>query len=98
MYLGIAASAHLTARQYGEAFEISNRSLRLNRQHASSLRVKAVAALKLGKLQDAADTAAELKQLVPDFSVSRYREYSANANSRVGQEIADAFQELGLPK
>ncbi|MEM9012100.1 MAG: adenylate/guanylate cyclase domain-containing protein [Pseudomonadota bacterium] len=98
LYESIAASAHLTAGDNAEALRLTERSLRRNRAHASSLRVKAVAEWRLGREETAQQTVDELMRLVPGFTVSGYRRRSPNADSAVGRDIAEILQNCGAPE
>jgi class 3 adenylate cyclase/tetratricopeptide (TPR) repeat protein len=96
-YDSLAASAHLAARQYTQALESTQRSLRANRKHTSTLRVMAVAQWQLGRHEEARKTAQELLTLEPGLTVSRWLERSPSAPYPVGQEIARILRQAGVP-
>ena len=97
LFESISASAHLTAGDDAAALALAERSLRRNRAHASSLRVKAVAEWRLGREAEARETVAELMRLAPGFTLSTYAARSPNAGSRVGAEIVDVLRRCGAP-
>lgn len=97
LYESIAASAHLTAGQDAEALLFAKRSLRRNRAHASSLRVKAVAEWRLGQEDAARSTVSELLRLVPGFTLSGYEARSPNTGSSIGRDIVRILRYCGVP-
>jgi class 3 adenylate cyclase/TolB-like protein len=97
LYESIAASAHLTAGHDAEALLFAKRSLRRNRAHASSLRVKSVAEWRLGHEEAARSTVSELLRLVPGFTLSGYEARSPNTGSRIGRDIVMILRYCGVP-
>ena len=93
----LAATAALSAGQYERALQLSERSLRLNRTHASTLRVMITALCKLGRLDEARGFAGQLLALEPGFSVTRYLERSPGAPYKLGRDVASALAEAGVP-
>lgn len=97
LFLSIAATAHLTAGNDLSALDLVNRSLRLNRLHASSLRVKAVALWRLGHESEARNAISELLDLDPQFSITKYLNHAPSADYHIGREIAKILSEAGAP-
>lgn len=93
----LAASACLAAEKYERALQLAQRSLRANRTHTSTLRVKAVAQMRLGRKAQARQTAAELMALEPNLTVRRWLERSPSADYPVGQAFARTLREAGVP-
>lgn len=96
-YDSLAASACITARQFDRALELANRSLRANRKHTSTLRVKAVAQWQLGLHDDARKTGLELLALEPTLTVGGWLERSPSAPYKIGKEFADVLRNVGVP-
>jgi class 3 adenylate cyclase/TolB-like protein len=97
-YDSLCATAALSARDYVSAIAFAERSFQVNRLHASTLRVLAIASAELGLMDDAHDAVAELRTLDPTLTVSAYRERSAARNYGTGQRWADALERAGLPR
>lgn len=93
----LAATAALSARQYEMAFTLAQRSFRLNRTHASTLRVMITALYHLGRIDEARRHATELLRLEPTFTVARYLELSPGAPYKLGQNVAAALTNAGIP-
>lgn len=93
----LAATAALSANNYARALQLAERSLRLNRTHASTLRVLITALCRLGRTEDARRHASQLLALEPGFSVSRYLERSPGAPYKLGRDVAAALSEAGVP-
>ena len=93
----LAASAALSAGQYQTALRLSERSFRLNRTHASTLRIMITALCNLGQIDQARLRATELIRLEPGFTVKRYLERSPGAPYKVGRTIAAALTDSGIP-
>ncbi|WP_436644281.1 adenylate/guanylate cyclase domain-containing protein [Microbaculum sp. FT89] len=96
-YLSLAASAAVAAENYERALELSKLSLRSNRAHTSTLRVKAVAEMRLGQVREAKQTVAELLSRQPDLTVHRWLETSPSASFKIGREFAETLKQAGLP-
>jgi class 3 adenylate cyclase/Tfp pilus assembly protein PilF len=97
-YHALAASACIAAENYPRALELANRSLRSNRAHTSTLRVKAVAEMRLGKAEDARKTAQELLRRQPQLTVSKWLRGAPSADFEVGREFAKTLLEAGIPE
>lgn len=97
-YDSLAATAALSAGQYGRAIELANRSLRANRTHTSTFRALAIAQWEAGLKDDARKTVAELMRLEPGLTVSRYRERHPTAGYETGKVWSAALLEAGVPQ
>ena len=97
LYDSLAASAHLTAGDNDTALAFAERSLRLNRLHTSTLRVKAVAQWRLGQEDAARESVVELLRLEPEFTITRYLNRVPSANYHIGRSVADALSKAGVP-
>jgi len=94
----LAATAALSAGQYQRAQSLAERSLRLNRTHASTLRVMVVALWHLERQDEARARAAEVLRLEPAFTVTKYLERSPSAPFPIGRFIASTLEQAGIPK
>ncbi len=97
-FLSLAASANIAAEDYERAIILAKASLRLNRTHTSTLRVKAVAQMRLGDEAAARATTQELLRLQPNLSVKAWLKNSPSANFVVGREFAETLREAGVPE
>jgi tetratricopeptide (TPR) repeat protein len=96
-YDSLCATAALSAREYERALELARRSLRANRTHASTLRVIAIAASELGRMVEARDSVAELRELDPSLTVSGYLARSPAKNFETSRIWAEALRRAELP-
>ncbi len=97
-FLALAASANIAAEDYERAVVLAKASLRMNRTHTSTLRVKAVAQMRLGDEEAARETTRELLRLQPNLSVRAWLRNSPSANFEVGQHFAATLRETGVPE
>jgi len=97
-YDSLAASAHLSARQYDRSLDAAQRSLRANRKHTSTLRVLAIALWQLGRHDDARRIAKELMALEPTLTVNRWLQRSPSAPYSIGRELAGVLKQVGVPE
>ncbi|MEX2630891.1 MAG: adenylate/guanylate cyclase domain-containing protein [Tistlia sp.] len=97
-YDSLSASACIAAEDYGRALELAQRSLRANRNHTSTLRVKAVAQWRLGLEAEARQTARDLTTLEPKLTVRGWLEGSPSAAYPVGEAFARTLREVGVPE
>jgi adenylate cyclase len=79
------------------AIELARRSLQSNPTHASTLRVIAIAASEIGRLDEAQDRLAQLRKLDPTLSVSGYLARSPAASYETGRIWSQALRRAGLP-
>ena len=96
-YDSLCATAALSAREYERALMLARRSLRANRTHASTLRVIAIAASELGRMAEARDSVAELRELDPSLTVSGYLARSPARNFETSRIWAEALRRAELP-
>jgi tetratricopeptide (TPR) repeat protein len=97
-YDSLAATAAMSAGQFERAIELARRSLRLNRTHTSTYRAMAIAQARLGRIDDARRTVAELLRLEPTLTVTRWLERSPTSGYETGRVWADALRRAGLPE
>ena len=96
-YDSLSATAHLSAGNYEMALTLADNSLRHNRFHPSTLRVKTIAQQRLGLFDEARLTAGELMRIEPRFRVSSYlAEHPAGAFA-TGRDWASALKGAGVP-
>lgn len=96
-FLALAAGAHLSNGDHGRALELADMSLRLNRTHTSTLRIKTVAQVQLGQEAAARETARELLRLQPSLRISSWLGASPSADFEIGRQIAGALRAAGIP-
>lgn len=97
-FLALAAGANLAANDYERAIVLAKASLRMNRTHTSTLRVKAVAQMRLGDGDAARETTQELMRLQPNLRVGAWLKNSPSAGYEIGQSFAATLRELGVPE
>ena len=93
----LAAAAYLAAGQPDEATECARRSLRINRQHSSTLRALIVARVMAGHPEEARALVPDLMQLEPGLTVSGYLRRHPAANFPIGRQWAQALRTAGVP-
>ena len=93
----LAGTANLVGERYDHAIELANRSLRENVLHTPSLRCLAVAQVLSGRLDEAQNTVARLRQLEPALTASAFRERYPGRDSPQAGRFAKALQAAGLP-
>ncbi|WP_085909203.1 hypothetical protein [Kiloniella majae] len=94
----LSATALLVDKQYDKALGFIESSLKANRHHTSTLRVKIVVLQSLGREKEAASTAKELLKIQPNLTVSEYLNNHPAAEYRTGQEWAKSLQNAGIPE
>jgi class 3 adenylate cyclase/TolB-like protein len=97
-YDSLAATAAMSAGHFERAIELARRSLRLNRTHTSTYRAMAIAQARLGKLDDARRTIAELLRLEPTLTVTKWLERSPTSGYETARVWSDALRRAGLPE
>jgi tetratricopeptide (TPR) repeat protein len=97
-YDSLAASAYVSAGQYERAIELAQRSLRLDRSHASTLRALAVSQFLSGRADEARATVREILQLDPSLTVTKYLSRHPAAAFATGRLWAKTLGEAGLPQ
>lgn len=96
-YDSLAGGAELAAGHYERAVELSQRSLRANRMHASTFRVLVVALWQLGRQAEARHTVAELMKVEPTLRVGSWLRRSPSGDFPIGRLCADALRQAGVP-
>ncbi len=96
-YNCLAAGSYLADHRYDEALGLINASLRHNRTHTSSLRVKAVIEWRLGREDAARETVRRLLELEPQFRVSTWRRTNPAGKYSYGDLVADVLLKAGAP-
>ncbi|GGX55349.1 hypothetical protein GCM10007385_24850 [Tateyamaria omphalii] len=97
-YLAHAAGASLAADNNEHALELTEQSLRYNRSHAPTLRVKTVAQVRLGDVQSARETASELLRVQPTLRTNEWLANSPSGQFDIGTSFARDMQLAGIPK
>ena len=96
-YLGIQASAALTAGDLDRAVEAARATIRLNFQHLSAHRVLAIALSLLGRRHEAQAAGRGLLTLDPTINVQDWLRESPGASTAVAQRYAQALLDAGVP-
>ena len=96
-YDALAGGAELSAGHYERAVELTRRSLRANRMHASTFRVLAIALWQLGRQAEARSVVSELMKVEPALSVSGWLRRSPSSDFPIGRLCADALRHAGVP-
>lgn len=94
----LSATAQLANSDYAAALELAEKSLRANRRHTSTLRVRTIALQQLGREAEAHASAAELLKLEPTLTIEHYLHKHPAAGFRTGREWADALRAAGVPE
>lgn len=93
----LAAAAALSAGDYERGLELANLSMRQNRRHHSTLRARAVALQRLGRVEEARAAAEEILRAEPGFTVRSYLKQHPAADFEIGRDWADALRQAGIP-
>jgi adenylate cyclase len=93
----LAATAAVGNGNWASAEQLSMRSLRANRTHASTWRTLAYAQVMLGKEVGARESVRELLKIEPGFSVSRFSERFPGRDGPMALPWAQALKVAGLP-
>lgn len=91
----ILATSYLIHRDYGQAIQVANRSLLLNKRHQPTLRTLLMAQTESGATHDALATLELLKIEIPNLTVSSYLAMGS-ASSTARQRFANALRQLGI--
>ena len=97
-FLALAAGANLAAEDYARALELTKASLRLNRTHASTLRMLVATNMLTGDESAARAALPDLLALQPGLRVSTWLGSSPSADFKVGRRIAEALRAVGVPE
>jgi tetratricopeptide (TPR) repeat protein len=96
-YDSLTSTAMLAGGQHERAIELARRSLRANRNHASTYRTLAIAQVLVGQNEGAAATVMDLLRIDPGLTVQRYLErYPGRAHAHA-RSYADALRSAGVP-
>ncbi|MBM7068426.1 tetratricopeptide repeat protein [Actibacterium sp. 188UL27-1] len=93
----LSAAAALSNNDNEQALEMANRSLRANRRHTSTMRARTVALHRLGRMEEARQSADELLRAEPTLTVSSYLSQHPAAFFESGRSWAIALKEAGIP-
>ena len=96
-YLALSSSAALSAGHYERAVELAGASLRLNRDHLSTHRALTASLELAGRHEEARAAAGELLARDPALTVAEYLKRTPGRDFPVGQRIARALQDAGVP-
>ena len=97
LYQNAMASACLAKGESEEALKWVEKSLKLNKLHASSLRMRILANWRLGNEEKATIYAKEFMSVYPDFTVEKYKQYAPVDNSEVLTLNAKILGWAGIP-
>lgn len=93
----LAATALLGSGQWARSVELSRRSIRANRTHASTWRTLIYGSMMLGDEASARDGVAELLAIEPTYTVGTFRERFPGRNGPMAEPWAEALKAAGLP-
>ena len=96
-FSSFASQANLVGGCYERAIELATRSLRENRLHTPTLRTLAAAFVFSGRLEEARETMAALRQLEPGLTVGAFRARYPGRDSPQAGRFAAALLAAGLP-
>jgi tetratricopeptide (TPR) repeat protein len=93
------AAAHVVARQYEEAIEWADRSLRELPRYESALRNRVVACAHLGRIEEARDWLERLLELRPGLTIAGYNALYAGTHPQDILEVySEGLRKAGLPE
>jgi adenylate cyclase len=98
IYESVAASAAFVKGDFARAESLTASSLKANRLHASTWRVRVAALCKLGRIEEARTAARDLLDIDPELRVNTWLERSPSGRNRVGREFAACLLASGIPK
>lgn len=93
----LSATAALAAGRWQTAIDRAKRSLRLNRNHTSTLRALTIAQVQLGQLEEARATATALMRLEPHLTIKGYLERSPSTGYPTGRLWSQSLAAAGVP-
>ena len=98
LYQNAIASAFLAIDDPEKALDWVEKSLSLNRLHASTLRMRIIANWRLGKTKTARRCADDFLSLYPDFSIKKYVQYVPVAESELLTNNVRILKMVGIPE
>ncbi|MEJ6394177.1 hypothetical protein V8J82_12965 [Gymnodinialimonas sp. 2305UL16-5] len=93
----LSGTAHLAIEDYTTALRLAERSYLANPRHASTLRVRTIALQELGQTQAAQQSAQEILDKDPNFTVEGYLQFHPAAEFQSGETWARALSQSGIP-
>lgn len=96
-YESLAATAELSAHQYENAERLARSSLVLNRMHLSTWRALTIALVSQGRVNEARQALAKVRELEPELTVEKYLARMPNAQIETGRHWARCLAMAGLP-
>ena len=96
-YYSLAGTAYMSAEKYQDAIELSQKSLRLNREHASTCRVLCMSFGKIDKHEESEEFAKALLRVQPGFTVSTWLR-DTPFEGDIARDLASTLLDAGIPK
>jgi adenylate cyclase len=93
----LSATAALSAELYADAERLARSSLALNRMHQSTWRALTIALVSQGRMDEARETLAKVRELDPTLTVETYLARLPNSQFETGQHWARCLAMAGLP-
>jgi adenylate cyclase len=93
----LGATAELSAHQYEDAERLARSSLMLHRMHPSTWRALTISLVSQGRMDEAREALAKLRQIEQQLTVERYLARMPNAELETGREWARCLAMAGLP-
>ena len=97
-FQSLMASSFLAAEEYENALEMAAASQLTNGSHISTLRVIAIANLRLGRNDQARLAVKNLLQHDPSFTIKSYLERIPIGRFDLGKSFAEALRDAGVPE
>ncbi|MGI9307829.1 MAG: adenylate/guanylate cyclase domain-containing protein [Gammaproteobacteria bacterium] len=97
-FFTVAAMSHLVLGRPTEACELAKQSARVYPGWDTTYRIMAPALVQLGRIDEARDAVAKLRELAPDVSVSRLRERWPIRDQNTLNMLLDGLRVAGLPE
>ncbi|MEM8626185.1 MAG: hypothetical protein AAGG47_22080 [Pseudomonadota bacterium] len=97
-YDSLSATAQLCGKHFEAALSLAERSLAVNPNHPSTLRVRVIALQMMDRGDDARQAVRDLLAIEPKLTVGGYLSQHPAAQSKSGKLFADALAEAGVPK
>jgi hypothetical protein len=92
------ASAHLVCGRYLEGLAVAERAISKTPDYSAAQRVKTVALVHLGRIEEAKLAAARLLELAPAYSVSYYLSVSPMRDHEYRETTAELLRAAGVPE